>query len=292
MPLYQIAHETIYRYRQPVAVSHHLAHLLPRPSRRQHWFNHRLDITPEPTANQERLDLFGNRALAFDLEDEHEEFRVLATGTVDVSADTVPDHSPAWEEVADRTFRPRDEADWEASACAYPSPLVYGGPAIRQYAAASFRPGRPLLTATVELIDRIAADFTYVRPAVIGRSRPMPSEILRLRRGDAVDLAHFAAACFRSHRLACRYLSGYLHNPATEHAPTLHGGDAPHAWIAVYLPDHGWVEFDPANRQPVDDRYIILAWGRDFGDVSPLKGVCSGGGDYEVSVNVTVSEMT
>ncbi len=289
MPVYNISHETVYCYSCPVAVSQHLAHLLPRPVNRQHWRKHKLEISPTPTMVQERTDIFGNRPITFSIEEEHLQFSIKASGQVEVGNELLPETSLSWEDAAERLVTPQDEEDLEAAAFAFPSPMVCFDDAISNYVSDIFTPGRPLLSAALELNSRIFEEFTYVPAST--RIGTMPPEILRERHGVCQDFAHFMAACLRSRGLACRYISGYLLTKPPEGQEKLVGADATHAWISVYLPSHGWVELDPTNNLVVGDEHIIVAWGRDFSDVSPLKGVIMGGGPHTVNVAVSVEPL-
>ncbi len=286
---YKIDHETVYNYTQPVVTSQHLAHMLPRPCSRQNWLSHSLEISPEPAARQERTDYYGNRPLAFCLEEEHLIFRVKASGTVEVHREKPPEASIHWENAAERIARPSCVEDWEASAYAYNSPIISYNEAIRRYASESFTTGRHLFEAAVDLNSRIFNEFKYSPGAT--RIGCKPYEILRERKGVCQDFSHLMIACLRSHGLACRYVSGYLLTKAPEGQAKLIGSDATHAWVAVYIPAHGWIELDPTNNLIVADEHIIIAWGRDFSDVSPLKGVIMGGGPHSVKVGVNVEQL-
>jgi len=289
MPVYKIDHETVYDYTLPVVISQHLAHLLPRQCERQTWREHTLTIRPEPAIRQERLDFYGNRPVAFSIEEEHRRFLIKASGTVEVRRTELPKNTPSWETVAARLIRPQEEDDWAAATYAYPSPLVSFDDAIRQYTVESFTPGQSIFAAAMDLTTRIYRDFTYA-PATT-RIGTMPPEILRERRGVCQDFAHLMSAGLRSLGLACRYVSGYLLTyPPLGQAKRI-GADATHAWVSVYMPPHGWVEFDPTNNLAVGDEHIVVAWGRDFSDVSPLKGVITGGGPHTVKVAVNVAAV-
>mgnify|MGYP000848171334 CR=1 FL=1 len=288
MPVYRVDHETVYEYTLPVVISQHLAHMQPREVPRQKWLEHFIEIDPEPTARQERTDFFGNRALAFSIEREHTRFRFFASGTVEVGSEPVPEVSPAWETVAETALHPETPAEFEAAKYAYTSPLAVWDESVRNYAAESFRPRRSLLEGAGELMTRIHEDCIYAPGST--RIGALPPEILRERRGVCQDFAHLMIGCMRSLRLPCRYVSGYLltHPPAGQ--PKLIGADATHAWVAVFVPGYGWVEFDPTNNVSGTEEHIIIGWGRDFGDVSPLKGVITGGGPHTLKVAVNVEK--
>lgn len=290
MPIYQIDHETVYDYTLPVLYSNHLAYMLPRAVPRQNWISHKIEVEPNPMARQERLDIYGNRALAFSIEQEHEHFRFKTTAVVEVKAEEPPAQSPAWEEVAKLLKCPSDSDTLEASMYAYSSPFANTDDSVRNYALESFQPGRPIFDSAKELMTRIFTDCAYTPGAT--RIGSQPQEILRGRKGVCQDFAHLMIGCLRSLHLPCRYISGYLRTHPPKGQPKLIGADATHAWVATFIPGHGWVEFDPTNNVLGGDEHIILAWGRDFGDVSPLKGVITGGGNPILKVGVNVDEYT
>ena len=288
MPVYQVEHETIYDYRLPVLYSNHLAHMLPRIVPRQNWISHNIEVTPNPTIRQERLDIFGNRVLAFSIEQEHMHFSFKTTGVVEVHEEKPPvnqDTMP-WEEVAKLLERPTNAEALDASMFAYASPFASFDDSVRNYALESFQPGRPVFDAARELMTRIYTDCKY-SPGTT-RIGAQPQEILRSRKGVCQDFAHLMIGCLRSLHLPCRYISGYLRTHPPKGQPKLVGADATHAWVSTFIPNHGWVELDPTNNILGGGEHIILAWGRDFGDVSPLKGVITGGGEHTLKVAVNV----
>jgi transglutaminase-like putative cysteine protease len=192
-----------------------------------------------------------------------------------------------WEDV--RTFLQagRDDTTLDAYQYAFDSPYVARGAELAEFAAPSFAPGRPLLDALLDLSQRIHAEFHYDPEATV-TATPL-KEVLELRRGVCQDFAHLAIGCLRSVGLAARYISGYLLTNPPPGQAKLVGADASHAWLAVYFPEHGWLEVDPTNNLMPHDRHIVLAWGRDYDDVSPIKGVILGGGQHTVTVAVDVT---
>lgn len=288
MPIYQVDHETVYDYRLPVLYSNHLAHMLPRVVSRQNWISHSIEVDPNPTIQQERLDIFGNRVLAFSIEQEHTHFRFKTTGIVDVQEEEPPKqgNTMEWENVAKLLERPTSDETLGAAMYAYASPFAKFDESVRNYALESFQPKRPLFDAAYELMTRIYTDCKYTPGAT--RIGAQPQEILRGRKGVCQDFAHLMIGCMRSLHLPCRYVSGYLRTHPCEGQPKLVGADATHAWVSTYIPGHGWVELDPTNNVLGGGEHIILAWGRDFGDVSPLKGVITGGGEHTLKVSVNV----
>ncbi len=289
MPVYKIDHATIYDYSEPVLCSSHLAHMQPRDVARQKWISHSVEIAPYPAAKQERIDIYGNRELAFSIEEEHRHFHFISTGIVEVNEIAPPETSLPWEEVAELIAKPKNEEQLEASMYAYASPFATFDESVKNYALESFLEKRPLFDCAKELMTRIYTDCKYSPGST--RIGALPPEILRGRKGVCQDFAHLMIGCLRSLHLPCRYISGYLRTHPPKGQPKLVGADATHAWVSTYFPGHGWVEFDPTNNVLGGCEHIIVAWGRDFGDVSPLKGVITGGGPHTLKVAVNVDEQ-
>lgn len=290
MTHYRITHTTTYTYGEPVGLCQNLAHLTPRPSPRQRAEHSALTITPEPALRDECTDYFGNPVTYFTVQEQHAALVVRASHRVVVRPEPPPaDPTPAWEEVRDRLRRDRTPAWLDAYQFAFPSRFAAGGPAFAGYAAPSFTPGRPVLDAALDLTRRIHADFVYDQKATT-LATPV-AEVFENRRGVCQDFAHVQLACLRSIGLAARYVSGYLSTAAPPGRARLVGADATHAWVSVFCGDAGWVDLDPTNDQVPADRHILLAWGRDYEDVSPLKGVILGGGRHEVKVAVDVTPV-
>lgn len=265
---YRLEHRTTYTYDAPVTSSYGRAHLLPRPDESQQVLSSTVTWQPPAAEWRDSLDFFGNRSTWFRVDRPHDTLEVVAVSelvvdrrVVDVAAlDAAP-----WEAARDALA-----ATDEDRGFLLPSPLVDPG-AVGGYAAATFTPGRALGAALRDLLDRVAADFTYRSGATTVRTT-LP-ELLAARSGVCQDFAHLVVGCLRSVGLAARYVSGYLETSAPPGRPKLRGVDASHAWAAVLVPGTGWIELDPTNRQFVDERYVVVAWGRDYTDVPPLKGV-------------------
>lgn len=289
---YAIRHTTCYRYSGSVASCHNEARLLPRDTPWQVCGDSQIAITPKPSLQSERLDFFGNRVLYFAVQDIHHELEVtirtrIATGPRPLTPQTP---SPAWEEVA-RIIRELPELSaMEARLYTLDSPFIRRDTTLAQYAQASFPAGRPLIEAALDLTRRIFREFTY-DPHYTTLATPL-HEVLESRRGVCQDFAHLAIGCLRSLGLAARYVSGYLETLPPPGQEKLIGADASHAWLAVYVPGLGWAEFDPTNDCMPGERHVILAWGRDYADVPPLKGVMSGGGAHTLEVAVDVNSLT
>ncbi len=287
---YRINHQTVYTYDQAVTSCHNEAHLIPRDSPRQHCLSHRIDIDPAPGYRTEREDFFGNLVIYFAIEDRHE--RLVVTSTSEVMLETSPAQLPLrsdrpWQEAARRIHEELTPANLDACQYLTDSPKAEVTSEIKRYAAPSFRLRRPVAEVVHDLMTRIHHDFSY-DPGFTTIATPL-SEVLEHRRGVCQDFAHLAIACLRSHGLPARYISGYIETRPPPGQAKLQGADASHAWFAVYDPDAGWLDYDPTNNQVPIDRHITVAWGRDYSDISPLKGVIYGGGAHhraEVAVDV------
>ncbi len=286
---YRIRHTTRYQYSEPVAGSHHAAHLRPRDSAGdqvcRRW---KLDIQPRPALYSETFDFFGNPVAFFTVQEEHEELVIEAGGEVTVMTASIPafETTPTWNRVAALLRAPEGGALLEACQYAYGSPFAPLSAELADYAAASFTAERPILEAAADLTRRIHEDFKY-EPETTTISTPV-SDVFRDRRGVCQDFAHLQLACLRSLGLSARYVSGYLRTFPPPGKPRLVGADASHAWIAVFVPGSGWIDLDPTNNVLPRDTHITLAWGRDYGDVSPIRGVLLGGGEHEMTVEVDV----
>ena len=285
---YEVRHLTEYAYSEPVSLSHHLVHLVPRSDNGQTTTRRELTLTPLPAFRRERLDPFGNRAVYFSIEEPHRRLSVESQLEVTVPAPARPPllFPATWESIRDRVTRERRADVLEAYSYTFDSPHVRASRALIAFASSSFRPGRPFLEAVMDLTRRIHDELTY-DPRATTVSTPV-SQVLETRRGVCQDFAHLQIGCLRSLGLPCRYVSGYLLTHPPPGRPRLVGSDASHAWVAVHLPDFGWVDFDPTNGLMPSDQHITVACGRDFGDVTPVRGVILGGGAHELHVEVDV----
>ncbi|MCU0558971.1 MAG: transglutaminase family protein [Desulfobacterales bacterium] len=287
---YRITHRTHYLYHEPVSLCHNEARLLPRElAGRQQCHRCQLLIDPAPTDHSERYDFFGNRVVFFTIEQPHEALTVTAASSVSVMGPPpVPQAARTlhWEAVRDALRSGMDAETLEARQFVLDSPLAAASAAVRDYALESFAPGRPALDAAESLMQRIYGDFEFVSAATT-LATPL-SDLLRMRKGVCQDFAHLAIACLRSLGLAARYMSGYIETVPPPGRERLRGADASHAWFATWLPGAGWCDFDPTNGQMPGERHIVLAWGRDYGDIAPLKGVLVSSGKHEMTVGVDV----
>ncbi|WP_445399354.1 transglutaminase family protein [Zobellella sp. An-6] len=284
---YQLRHTTRYDYSTDVALSHNEARLLPRELPWQQVGQTDIAIHPTPVRLKERRDFFGNRVGYFSIQELHGGLEVTATSLVTTSPRPRPEpqgHFISWEQAAACL---REGTDClEARLFMLDSDFVGADEALADYARASFTPGRALVEAVYALNQQIFTEFTY-DPEHTTIATPL-LDVLASRRGVCQDFAHLAIGCLRSLGLAARYVSGYMETLPPPGQPKLQGADATHAWLAVFIPGWGWLEIDPTNGCLPDERYIILGWGRDFSDVTPLKGVMSGGGNDRLTVAVDV----
>lgn len=289
---YQIVHRTRYLYEGAVTVSHHLAHLAPRPLPTQRCPWHELQITPQPVGRSVHSDAFGNVTTYFEIEGRHTELDVIARSFVEVMPSELPDPAatPAWETVRDACQAPMLTPSSAAGEFRFASPMVPVAREFAEYALPDFPPGRPILAALEAFMKRIFRDFRFDTRAT-DVATPV-HDVLRNRAGVCQDFAHLMLACIRSIGLPARYISGYLETLPPPGKPKLTGADASHAWISLFCGDkHGWIDADPTNGIFPAQRHITVAWGRDFSDVSPLRGVTLGAGGQRLSVGVDVMPM-
>jgi transglutaminase-like putative cysteine protease len=284
----RVIHRTQYRYSDAVTTSHHEARLSPRDSEAQRTLRHEIVVSPLPEARRRHFDYFGNRTVHFSLSEPHRSLEVVATSVVDVTPLKPPPVSASepWEQVRDQLSLDRKRDSLDAYAMVFDSPLVPPIEGVYEYAAETFKPQRPVLEAVRELVARIHEEFSY-DPRATEVSTPL-SEVLALKRGVCQDFAHFAIACLRSHGLPGRYVSGYLLTRPPPGKPKLVGADASHAWFATFVPEYGWVDFDPTNNLIPEGEHVTIAYGRDFSDVTPIRGVILGGGQHQLAVAVDV----
>lgn len=283
-----ISHVTHYDYASRVDLAMHLLHLQPLSRANQQLEDFRLDIDPPATRNQASLDYFGNPQHHLTLTTPHHALTVRAESRVRrlAAATPNPSVSPAWESVR-AAMRYRAGQPWlPAAEFCFPSAFVPLHPAFQAYAQLEFTPGRPLLEAAIGLMARIHHEFTY---ATASTDLTTPAlEAFSRRQGVCQDFAHIMIACLRSLGLPARYVSGYLLTQPPPGQPRLLGVDASHAWLAVWCPQHDWVELDPTNNLIAAQSHAVIACGRDYADVAPLRGVIQGGGSHTLSVAVSV----
>jgi transglutaminase-like putative cysteine protease len=288
---YRLVHTTGYRYSEPASLSQNELCVTPRPTARLQVLASRLLIDPEPQYFQQQYDFYGNTVQVFMVQHPHDALTITATSTVATHKEETPapEATLPWEQVAERVRQRATEEDFDASQFLFASPLVSILPEALAFARPSFPPHRPLLAGAVELVRRIYIGFSYDKSAT-SVDTPI-EEVLLKRRGVCQDFSHLAISCLRSLGLAARYVSGYLETLPPPGKPKLVGCDASHAWISLYLPDWGWVDLDPTNNMLCGEGHIALAWGRDYGDVTPVKGVVMGGGIHTLTVSVEVERV-
>jgi transglutaminase-like putative cysteine protease len=285
---YAVRHRTTYRYGQPVSISHHVLHLAPRRCDRQLLHESSIVVSPRPAVRSDTVDYFGNPVTFLTIQEQHDELEIEARSLIDVAAPEpwTPSQTIAWEEVFPRLEQSRSPAGLATLQFAFDSTYTLATADLAAYARESFLPGRPVLEAALDLTGRIHRDFRYDGSAT-DVSTPV-DEVFRLRRGVCQDFAHLELACLRALAIPARYVSGYLLTRPPPGQKKLVGSDASHAWISVWCPEAGWVDLDPTNDTLVRDEHVTLAWGRDYGDISPIKGIIFGGGEHVVDVAVDV----
>jgi transglutaminase-like putative cysteine protease len=285
---YRVRHQTTYHYAEPASLSQNELLLLPRGTGTQNVLESRLAIVPQPQYLHRRTDYFGNTVHIFMVQHPHRELAVTATSLVETANPTPPEpgHTPPWETVAQRLAAHTEPALLAPYQFVFASPLIGLSPGVRTYAQPSFPPGRPLLAGALDLMARIFTEFTYDKGATTVDTAV--DQVLNSRQGVCQDFAHLAIGALRSLGLAARYVSGYLETTPPPGKPKLTGADASHAWVSLFVPDYGWVDLDPTNNLLPGEAHITLAWGRDYSDVTPVKGVVMGGGVHTLSVKVDV----
>jgi len=288
---YRVRHETVYHYGGNVAHSHQLLHLSPRESATQVCHRRSIALEPSPSMRTEDIDAFGNLVTRLEYDSPHDRLEVTAEVGIEVRppAEGAGDCGP-WEAVRDSLAygaRPVEAATLDAVRFRMESSYVKVKRAFSDYSADCFTKGRATLAGAEMLMNKIHRDFSYAPGTTnIGTSA---IEAFEARRGVCQDFAHIMIACLRSRGLAARYVSGYLRTiPPSGVGPGWVGADASHAWVSVFCPPLGWVDLDPTNDVRIATDHIVIAWGRDFGDVSPLRGVIVGGGRHRLSVRVSV----
>ena len=289
---YAIVHETHYAYAAPAALSRQLLHLTPRTLAWQRCSAHRIDIEPVPGERIDREDYFGNPTTQLLIATPHRSLAVHARSEVEVDARAGGAREAAaqpWEAVRDRLRRLGPGPALDAAQFLYESPHVHCSAELAEFAAPGFGAGRDLREAALALMHRVHASLEF-DPTATNVSTGL-HEVLALRRGVCQDFAHLMIGCLRTLGLAARYVSGYILTTPPPGRPRLVGADASHAWVSVHCGDAGWLDLDPTNDCIVDDGHITLAWGRDFSDVSPMRGVTLGGGEQKLTVRVTVTPL-
>ena len=289
--IYKIVHRTTYKYKYPVSVGNHVACLKPRTLQHHQLARSELRIQPFPATRTERVDYFGNLLCFFTVQEPHKELVVESRSEVIIEGNATPLPQPSipWEEAARLLPNDHSPAGLEAYQFGFESPRIRVRPDFASYALQSFTPGRPMLDALLNLTARIHKDFRF--DSKVTNVRTPTEEVFRKRRGVCQDFAHLQIACLRSLNIAARYVSGYLRTYPPPGQPRLVGADASHAWVSAYCPGIGWIDMDPTNNVVPSNGHVTLAWGRDYGDVSPLRGLILGGGAHTLNVGVDMEPI-
>jgi transglutaminase-like putative cysteine protease len=287
---YNVVHNTTYSYTTPAEACHNALRLTPRTLAEQTCLGLALTIEPPPARVHDHIDFFGNQVHHFAVLEPHQKLSITSRACVSVERRPMKlEGSRPWDEVRGTLHRERDEATIGALQYTYDSPYIRASSALRGYAAKSFTPGRPIHEAAHDLMMRINKEFTYdPKATTIDTSLEV---VLNRRRGVCQDFAHLQIGCLRSLGLAARYVSGYLRTQSSGDKPRLVGADASHAWLSVFCPEKGWLDLDPTNACIPCENHIMLAWGRDYHDVSPVKGIVLGAVGSTLTIAVDVAEV-
>lgn len=292
MPLYFITHITTYKYHYPVSVSHHAVYLKPLDLLHQKCKKFELTTTPGYQDYRERRDFFGNIRGLFSIQEKHQSLKITSNSIVNVynQAPDLNSFPVTCKEV--KTYFESAQAPLEAIQYLFGSIRVPQDPsdAIRSYAQSLFPEDKPLLQACLDLMNDIRENFTFdVEATSINTT---VDEFFALRRGVCQDFAHFAITVLTAMGIPAKYVSGYILTSPPPGSPRLEGADASHAWVSVYVPQHGWIDFDPTNNLYCADQHVTVAYGRDFDDISLVRGAVTGGGDHDLKVAVTMKPQS
>lgn len=288
MANYKVIHKTIYEYEEEVIHCLNIAHMYPLVTPYQECFRTFIQVNPRPSYSSFRRDYFGNNLFFFAIEDAHRKLEVIVESSVQTKTPNYAtfSRSCSWEEAIQRIQNCETLSDLLALEYVLPSPFTPIHPEFSEYAKESFPPGISILEGVMDFTNRIYKDFQF-DPKATTIVTPL-KEVFQNRRGVCQDFTHFAIAALRGLKIPARYVSGYIETHPPPGKPKLQGTDATHAWLSVYCPDQGWVDFDPTNGKTMTDEYIVTAIGRDYSDVSPLKGILFGGGKHDLKVEVDV----
>ncbi|AOW19776.1 transglutaminase family protein [Urechidicola croceus] len=289
--IFDISHTTKYNYENGVSFCHNIATLKPKHFIGQSVLDYKLDISPAPTDISERLDFFGNTVTRFSIQQFHKELVVTARSIVDRDYNlekNIPDECRNITlENAVKLLKGTQLEILDARQYILNSPLISRiTPEIKKYAEISFKPNRSIYEASYELMQRIFTDFDFVS-GFTNIATPL-NVVMKEKKGVCQDFAQIAIACIRSIGLPARYVSGYIETLPPKGMVKLIGTDASHAWFSVYIPTFGWVDFDPTNNQIPKNQHIVVAHGRDYYDVPPLKGVIFSTGKNKMNVSVDI----
>lgn len=280
-----VYHWTEYRYAEPVPLSQHLLHMQPRDFPQQRVLSSRYEFVPQPSAINERTDYFGNRATEFFIGETHVGLHIKCFSQVETLPRKVPlpAQTQPWEKVAAAVLATPDP---DPRAFIYPSTYAPYLSGLYDWALQSFTAGRPVLEAALDLTHRIFDGFVFDNTATTVAT-PL-REVFENRRGVCQDFAHLQISCLRALGIPARYVSGYLRTQPQPGRAHIFGADASHAWVSVYCPGYGWVDIDPTNDRFITEEYVTIGWGRDYGDVSLIRGILAGGGSHSLYLSVNV----
>jgi len=289
---YQITHTTEYEYHQSVSLCHNVARLLLRDTNDQLCKKTVVKISPQPEIINEYLDFFGNKVMYFAIQQEHKHLTVTVLSQVEKKKESNSEFgfftTTPWEEIKQQILEPGDD-NFDARQFIPETDITRTTEDILQYTLKSFTTGRSMIEATKELMQRIHKDFEFT-PGFTTVATPL-DVVMKQRKGVCQDFAHLAIACIRSMGLPARYVSGYIETLAPDGKEKLVGVDASHAWFSVYIPGAGWCDFDPTNNIIPSEQHITIGWGRDYADVTPLKGVILSSGPHQLHVSVDVRRI-
>jgi transglutaminase-like putative cysteine protease len=289
---YQVTHITEYEYFLPIAICHNIAKLIVRDSAHQRTISTNIKISPQPARQTEYLDFFGNKVLYFAIQQEHKKLTVsiqsIIEKNIEIPKQTNLYNDLQWKQIREQLFELRTE-HIEARQFIAETDFTKASEEILNYALVSFLPERSFYDASKELMQRIYTDFEF-KPGATNVATPI-EEVMKDRKGVCQDFAHIAIACIRSVGLPARYVSGYIETVAPAGKEKLFGVDASHAWYAIYIPNTGWIDFDPTNNMIPGQQHIAIGWGRDYADITPLKGVILSSGKHKLTVSVDVRKI-
>jgi transglutaminase-like putative cysteine protease len=289
---YEIRHSTAYDYGHDVSLSHHVAHLTPRDTPAQRCCKHVLESIPQPNTFTTHSDHFRNSTNFLTFEGSHRRLEIISVSQVEISpAVTIdPENTPSWETIRDLCGADKANASLDSIEFVFGSPLAPRRADLADYARPAFPAQKPILAGALGLCARIHSDFKFDKLATTVMTTVQ--DFFKIRRGVCQDFAQLMVACLRSFGLPARYVSGYLETLPPPGKPKLVGSDASHAWASVWCgADHGWIDLDPTNNAIPSEHHITTAWGRDYADVAPLRGVLVGGGGHKMTVSVDVRKL-
>jgi transglutaminase-like putative cysteine protease len=288
---YQITHKTEYIYQEPIGLCQNIARLTPRTFDGQTCLQTEMNIDPKPDVYNQYNDFFGNPVTYYAIEQDHKKLTVTVHSRVQIKKKLLDREAMpkiSWEDAISQ-LTANTAGNIDILQFLPQTPMTKISPEIKDYALASFSPGRSLFESVYDLMQRIYRDFEF-KSGLTTVATPV-DVVLHLRKGVCQDFAHLAIACLRAMGLPARYMSGYIETNPQPGKEKLVGADASHAWFSVFIPGKGWVDFDPTNNQVPTFQHITVAWGRDYADIAPLKGVIHSSRPHKLSVSVTVKRV-